>query len=170
MDFLNNTNIVVAIGFVIFVGILVYFGVPGMLTRALDARAVRIKAELAEALRREGGRDVDGWIAVLRDGGLAAYDAFRREPSEVEAEAFGAFPHADSQTHRQRGDCAPRIGAATRLRLGLGLGDPSYAGHWPEASVRRGGGKLGDTIFALKRLRRRLAGDGLSPRRGERGG
>ena len=32
MDFLNNTEIVVGIGFVIFVGILIYFGVPGMIT------------------------------------------------------------------------------------------------------------------------------------------
>ena len=29
MDFLNNTDIVVGIGFVIFVGILLYFGAPG---------------------------------------------------------------------------------------------------------------------------------------------
>ncbi len=55
MDFLNNTEIVVAIGFLIFVGVLLYFGVPGMLTRKLDERAVRIKEELdeARALREE---------------------------------------------------------------------------------------------------------------------
>lgn len=55
MDFLNNTDIVVAIGFVIFLGMLVYFGVPGMLTSRLDARATQIRADLAEAkaLREE---------------------------------------------------------------------------------------------------------------------
>jgi F-type H+-transporting ATPase subunit b len=42
MEFLNNTNIVVAIGFAIFVGILLWLGVPRMLTRKLDERAVRI--------------------------------------------------------------------------------------------------------------------------------
>jgi hypothetical protein len=114
--------------------------------------------ELSEALRRDGGRDVEAWIALLRDGGLAAYDLFRREPSRSEAEAFGAFPHADSQTHRQHADCAPRVGVATQLRLGFGLRVGDYAGHWPEASVRRSGGVLGEAIFGLKRLRRRLAG------------
>ena len=36
MDFLNNTDIVVGIGFVIFVGILLYFGLPKMIFGALD--------------------------------------------------------------------------------------------------------------------------------------
>ena len=55
MDFLNNTDIVVAIGFLIFLGVLVYFGVPGMLARRLDARSAQIRADLAEAkaLREE---------------------------------------------------------------------------------------------------------------------
>ncbi len=74
MDFLNNTNIVVAIGFVIFVGILVYFGVPGMLTRALDARAVRIKAELAEA-------------RALRDEAQTLLASYERRQKEVKAQA-----------------------------------------------------------------------------------
>jgi F-type H+-transporting ATPase subunit b len=74
MDFLNNTTIVVAIGFVIFVGILVYFGVPGMLTRALDARAVRIKAELAEA-------------RALRDEAQTLLASYERRQKEVKAQA-----------------------------------------------------------------------------------
>ncbi|HEV7266599.1 MAG TPA: hypothetical protein VGN83_16990 [Falsiroseomonas sp.] len=114
--------------------------------------------ELAEALRRSGGRDAETWIAMLRAGGAAAYDAFRREPTAAEAEVFGSFPHADGQAHEVWGDCAPTIGSMMRLRLGLGLGDPRYPGHWPEASVRRSGGLLGEGLFALKRLQRRLAG------------
>lgn len=38
MDFLNNTNIVVGIGFVIFLAILVYYKVPAMLAAKLDER------------------------------------------------------------------------------------------------------------------------------------
>ena len=41
----------VAVAFVIFVGILVYVGVPRMLIGALDARAKRVQAELDEARR-----------------------------------------------------------------------------------------------------------------------
>lgn len=55
MAFLYNTDIVVAIGFVIFVGVLIYFGVPGMITKRLDARAEGIRRDLdeARALREE---------------------------------------------------------------------------------------------------------------------
>src|SRR5947209_12866820 len=41
----------VAIGFLIFVGILIYVGVPKMVTSALDDRAKRVQAELDEARR-----------------------------------------------------------------------------------------------------------------------
>ncbi|AWD22615.1 F0F1 ATP synthase subunit B [Fuscovulum blasticum] len=52
---LQNTNFVVLIAFLVFLGILVYMGVPKKLTGMLDARAVQIKAELEEAraLREE---------------------------------------------------------------------------------------------------------------------
>jgi FMN phosphatase YigB (HAD superfamily) len=114
-------------------------------------------AELGAALGR-GQHPPERWAAVLRDVALAAFDLFRREPDEAEAEVFGAFPHSDSQTHDSWVDCAPRVGALGRLRLGLGLGDPAYAGHWPEGSVRRDGGALAAGLFGLKRLRRRLQG------------
>ena len=74
MDFLNNTKIVVAIGFVIFVGVLIYFGVPGMLTRKLDARAVRIKQELDEA-------------RALRDEAQTLLAGYERRQKEVRAQA-----------------------------------------------------------------------------------
>src|SRR4051794_29074287 len=74
MGFLNNTEIVVAIGFVIFVGILIYYGVPGLLTRKLDERAVRIKAELDEA-------------RALRDEAQALLAGFERRQNEVRAQA-----------------------------------------------------------------------------------
>ncbi len=74
MDFLNNTEIVVGIGFVIFLGILVYVGVPGMISRKLDERAVRIKAELEEA-------------RALRDEAQALLASYERRQKEVKAQA-----------------------------------------------------------------------------------
>ena len=52
---LGNTNFIVLISFLIFVGILFYAKVPGMLTGMLDKRAATIRAELdeARALREE---------------------------------------------------------------------------------------------------------------------
>ena len=74
MDFLNNTNIVVGIGFVIFVGVLLYYGVPGMITRKLDERAVRIRAELDEA-------------RALRDEAQTLLAGYERRQKEVKAQA-----------------------------------------------------------------------------------
>lgn len=55
MDFLNNTDIVVAIAFLIFVGILLYYRVPAHVLGRLDSRAEQIRRDLAEAreLREE---------------------------------------------------------------------------------------------------------------------
>ena len=46
---LANTDFVVLLGFLTFIGILVYFKVPGRLAGMLDARAVAIKADIDEA-------------------------------------------------------------------------------------------------------------------------
>jgi hypothetical protein len=46
-----DAEFVVAAGFVIFVGLMVYFGVHRNINSALDAHAARISAELAEAAR-----------------------------------------------------------------------------------------------------------------------
>jgi hypothetical protein len=125
---------------------------------ALQGGVLAFARELARAMALAG--DAAAWTALLRDAGLAAFQGFRRDPDPAEAEAFGSFPHADGQAHAEWGECAPRIGALMRLRLGLGLGDPGYAGHWPEASVRRGGGRISAGLVALKRLRWRARSAG----------
>lgn len=86
MDFLNNTDIVVAIGFLIFIGILVYFGVPGLLGRKLDARATEIRADLdeARALREEA------------QSLLASYERKQKEVAE-QAEAIVSAARADAE-------------------------------------------------------------------------
>jgi F-type H+-transporting ATPase subunit b len=85
---LGNTNFVVLIAFLCFLGVLVYFGVPGKLTGMLDARATQIKAELneARALREEAKtilasyerkqaevrEQADRIVATARDEAMAA--------------------------------------------------------------------------------------------------
>ena len=69
---LNNTEFVVMIAFIIFIGALVYFGVPGKVTGILDARAVQIKADLEEARSlREEAKTI-----------LASYERKQREVQE----------------------------------------------------------------------------------------
>jgi F-type H+-transporting ATPase subunit b len=76
----------VAIAFVLFLAVLVKFGVPRSAVNALDARSARIKAELDEARRlREEAQSV-----------LAASQQRRRE-AEREADAIVASARAEAE-------------------------------------------------------------------------
>ena len=46
---LNNTDFVVLVSFFVFVGVLIYFGVPGIIAKFLDKRAEDIGSEISEA-------------------------------------------------------------------------------------------------------------------------
>lgn len=126
--------------------------------RALQGGTLAFARELADAMPLVAGTGSEAWTAILRDAGIAAYDDFRRDPDEAEADAFGSFQHADGQSHDAWSDCAPRVAPLARMQLAFGMRVPGYAGHWPEASVRRDGGQLGRGLAALKRLRGRLRG------------
>ena len=69
---LFNTNFVVIVSFLTFIGILLYFGVPAMLTKVLDARADGIRKYLADA-------------KAIRDEAQALLDSFAAKRKEVEA-------------------------------------------------------------------------------------
>lgn len=75
LDATSAATVWATIGLLIFIGIAIYFGVPRMITAAIDARIKKIENELneAEALRAEAK-------ALLAD-----YQA-RRENAEKEAE------------------------------------------------------------------------------------
>ena len=71
---LANTDFVVTIAFVIFIGILLYFKVPGLVGGMLDKRADNIKAELDEA-------------KALRDEAQALLASYERKQKEVQEQA-----------------------------------------------------------------------------------
>jgi F-type H+-transporting ATPase subunit b len=71
---LGNTNFVVMLGFLLFIAILVKFGVPGMLTGMLDKRAAQIKADLEEA-------------RALREEAKAILASYERKKKEVQEQA-----------------------------------------------------------------------------------
>lgn len=71
---LNNTDFVVLLGFLTFIGILVYFKVPGRLAGMLDARAVAIKADLDEA-------------RALREEAKSILATYERRQKEVQEQA-----------------------------------------------------------------------------------
>ena len=76
----------VAVGFVIFVAVLIYVGVPKMMTKALDDRAKRVQDELNEARRlKEEAQKL-----------LADYQAKQRQADD-EAAAIVAGAKAEAE-------------------------------------------------------------------------
>lgn len=71
---LGNTDFVVLLGFLVFVGILVYFKIPATIAGLLDKRATDIKSELEEA-------------RTLRDEAQALLASFETKSEEVQAQA-----------------------------------------------------------------------------------
>jgi len=71
---LHNTDFVVLMAFIVFVGILLYARVPARLTAILDARAVQIKADLDEA-------------KALREEAQTILASYERKQKDVQAQA-----------------------------------------------------------------------------------
>ena len=96
MPFLAEPEFWVAVGFVIFLGVLVYVGVPKMLLDALDDRAKRVQAELDEARRlKEEAQKL-----------LAEYKAKQRQADE---EAAAIVEGAKAE--------AGRVAAETKIKM-----------------------------------------------------
>lgn len=71
---LGNTDFVVLIAFVLFVGVLFYFKVPGMISGMLDKRAEGIQSEIDEA-------------RALREEAQTLLASYERKQQEVQAQA-----------------------------------------------------------------------------------
>ncbi|MDN5787493.1 F0F1 ATP synthase subunit B [Pseudorhodobacter sp.] len=71
---LSNTNLIVLISFLLFVAILMKFGVPGKITAMLDARAVQIRSDLDEA-------------RALREEAKAILASYERKKKEVQEQS-----------------------------------------------------------------------------------
>src|SRR5580704_4347072 len=81
-----DAEFVVAAGFVIFVGLMFYLGMHRKINSALDGRAARIAAELAEAAR----------LRAEAEAVLASFEQ-RRTEAQAEAEAVVAQAHAEAE-------------------------------------------------------------------------
>lgn len=81
---LDNTNLIVLIAFVIFIGILVKYKVPGMLTGLLDKRADGIRTDLDEA-------------KALREEAQILLASYERKQREVQAQADRIVANANEE-------------------------------------------------------------------------
>lgn len=71
---LSNTDFIVLIAFLIFIGVLVYFKIPSLLTGLLDKRAEGIQAEIDEA-------------RALREEAQTLLASFERKQRDVQEQA-----------------------------------------------------------------------------------
>jgi len=87
MSLLLEAETWVAISFLIFVGILIYLGVPQMLVRQLDNRAGRVQAELDEARR-------------LKDEAQKLLAQYQGKQRQAETEAASIIEGAKAEAER----------------------------------------------------------------------
>jgi F-type H+-transporting ATPase subunit b len=86
----------VAVSFIIFVGVLGYFGVHRMLVESIDARRARIKAELDEARR-------------LKEEAQALLAQYSNKREEAEREAQAIIASAEVEAERLAADAASKL-------------------------------------------------------------
>jgi F-type H+-transporting ATPase subunit b len=98
-----NEEFFVALGFVLFVLLLAYYGVHKQINAALDKRAERIKAELAEAEK-------------LRAEATALLASFEKKRSDAEAEAEAIVAQARFEAEVIAREAHERIAEFVRRR------------------------------------------------------
>jgi len=86
----------VALGFILFFGLLAYLGVHGKITDALDQRQARIKGELDEARR-------------LKDEAAALLAELQRKGREAEGEAAAIVASAKAEAERLAAEAKARM-------------------------------------------------------------
>ncbi len=93
---LHEAEFWVALGFVVFLGLLGYLGVHRQLAKSLDDRAARIKAELDEARR-------------LKDEATALLVEYQRKRGEAEHEAAEIIAGAQAEAARLAADAKAKV-------------------------------------------------------------
>lgn len=87
MKFLSTPEFWVLVSFVLFIAMLIYFKVPGLVTKALDDRAAGIATELEEAQK-------------LREEAQAIMAEYQRKQRDAEKEAEGIVSQAMHEAER----------------------------------------------------------------------
>jgi F-type H+-transporting ATPase subunit b len=111
---LRNTDFVVAIGFVIFLAILVYFKVPGKLLGMLDQRADGIQKDLdeAKALRDEATALLADYERKTREARAQADEIVATAKAEAEAANVQARKDLEASVERRMAAASDQIDSA----------------------------------------------------------
>ncbi len=96
MEFLQDAEVWIAIGMVLFFGVLIYAKVPALAAKALDARGEKIRADLDEALR-------------LRQEAQALLASIKTEHEAAERLSAEIIANAEADAKRLRVDAQARL-------------------------------------------------------------
>lgn len=101
---LHNTNFIVLLAFIVFVGILLRARVPARIGAMLDARATQIRTELAEA-------------RALRDDARALLSAYEKKQKDVQqqSERIIAAAREEAQAAATQAKADLKVSIARRL-------------------------------------------------------
>lgn len=113
----------VGAAFIVFIGVLFYFKVPGMLTKGLDERAERIRNDLEEARR-------------LREEAQALLASYERKQHEAAEEAKQIVQRAKEEAEREARLAAERLEAMIARREQTSLEKIAVAEAQAEKEVR----------------------------------
>ena len=101
---LHNTNFIVLIAFIIFVGILLYVNLPGKIAGLLDKRAATISAELEEA-------------RALREEAQTILASYERKSREVQEQASRIVAEARAEAEAAAEQAKADLAATLSRRL-----------------------------------------------------
>ncbi|MEO0829555.1 MAG: hypothetical protein AAFY03_03755, partial [Pseudomonadota bacterium] len=103
---LGNTDFVVTIAFFLFIGILLYFKVPALITGQLDKRAETIRKELDEA-------------RAIREEAQSVLAEFERKHSSVTEQAERIVAQAKDEARLAREQAEAELERFTRSHIGF---------------------------------------------------
>ncbi len=101
---LHNTNLIVLIAFLLFVGVLFYFKVPGTVAGLLDKRSDGIRADLAEA-------------RALREEAQTLLASYDRKQKDVQAQADRIVASAREEAAKAAEQAKADIATSVKRRL-----------------------------------------------------
>jgi F-type H+-transporting ATPase subunit b len=101
---LGNTNFIVTLGFIVFIGVLFYFKVPSMLGGMLDSRAEGIQSEITEA-------------RTLREEAQTLLASYERKQQEVQAQADRIVASAKEEANAAAEQARADLGKSIERRL-----------------------------------------------------
>lgn len=101
---LSNTDFVVLIAFLLFIGVLFYYKVPGLVGRKLDERAEGIKSELDEA-------------RAIREEAQSLLASFERKQKDVQAQADRIVAQARDEANEAAKEAKEDIRKSVERRM-----------------------------------------------------